>query len=70
MRGHDDRVIRRTRGGRSVAGSRAVGHDQKRTDFLLRYRRDYTLAIVKAKPISKPLGKRMRATARQKKEIF
>jgi type I restriction enzyme R subunit len=39
-----------------VAGSKAVRGEQKRADFLLRYRRDLTLAVVEAKKFSKPPG--------------
>jgi type I restriction enzyme R subunit len=39
-----------------VAGTKAVRREQKRADFLLRYRRDLTLAVVEAKRISKPPG--------------
>jgi type I restriction enzyme R subunit len=39
-----------------VAGEKATRRDQKRADFLLRYRRDLTLAVVEAKKISKPPG--------------
>ncbi len=42
-----------------VAGSKAVRRDQKRCDFLLRYRRDLALAVVEAKSISKPVGNGM-----------
>jgi hypothetical protein len=36
-----------------VAGSKAVRRDQKRADFLLRYRRDFTLAVVEAKRVGR-----------------
>src|SRR5262245_53461149 len=39
-----------------VAGSKAIRRDQKRADFLLRYRRDLTLAVVEAKKASRPAG--------------
>jgi type I restriction enzyme R subunit len=39
-----------------VAGSKCARRDQKRADFLLRYRHDLALAVVEAKRISKPPG--------------
>lgn len=39
-----------------VAGSKAARRDQKRADFLLRYRPDFTLAVVEAKRIGLPPG--------------
>ncbi len=39
-----------------VAGSKAIRRDQKRADFLLRYRRDVLLAVVEAKKLDKPPG--------------
>jgi type I restriction enzyme R subunit len=39
-----------------VAGSKTARRDQKRADFLLRCRRDLTLAVVEAKWISRKSG--------------
>src|SRR5215218_8579445 len=39
-----------------VAGSRAVRREQKRADYVLRYRPDLALAVVEAKHVGKPPG--------------
>ena len=39
-----------------VAGDKVRRRKQKRADFLLRYTRDVTLAVVEAKSIQKPVG--------------
>src|SRR6266478_1311876 len=39
-----------------VAGDRPRRRPQKRSDYLLRYRRDFTIAVVEAKPIYKDPG--------------
>jgi type I restriction enzyme R subunit len=39
-----------------VAGSRVRRRKQKRSDFLLRYTRDLTLAVVEAKSLERPAG--------------
>ena len=39
-----------------VAGSQGPRRPQKRADFLLRYTRDFTLAVVEAKHVERPAG--------------
>src|ERR1700686_448402 len=39
-----------------VAGSKAIRKPQKRADYLLRYRRDFALAVVEAKAEYKKAG--------------
>ena len=38
-----------------VAGNRTIRRKQKRADYLLRYRPDFAIAIVEAKPITRNL---------------
>ena len=55
----DDRISEQktfTDGKIVVAGSRAVRKKPKRADYLLRYRRDFTIAVVEAKSIYKKAG--------------
>ena len=40
-------------------GERVVRLQQKRADYLLRYRRDFVLAVVEAKPENEPAGSGM-----------
>ena len=42
-----------------IRGSRSVRGDQKRADYLLRYTRDFPIAVVEAKPEKTPVGKGM-----------
>ena len=39
-----------------IAGNKVRRRRQKRADFLLRYTRDFTMAVVEAKSVEKPAG--------------
>src|SRR5258708_16862054 len=52
----DDRINEQrtfTDGRIVVAGNRTIRRPQKRLDYLLRYRPDFSIAVVEAKPVSK-----------------